>query len=121
MLSQLRPLLPPPSSRPDILSGLHSPDDAAILTLPPSPPSDETVLIQSVDFFRSFLPDPYVFGMVAANHALSDVHAMNAQPSTAMAIVTVPYAHEDKVRQGKGRRQTSPLDSTLDSWSCLPS
>jgi hypothetical protein len=34
---------------------------------------------------------------VCANHALSDCHAMNAQPRTALAVVVVPYAAEDKV------------------------
>lgn len=31
-----------------------------------------------MDFFRAPLSDPYTFGMIAANHALSDCHAMGA-------------------------------------------
>ena len=53
--------------------------------------------VQSVDFFRSFVSDPYVFGKIAANHSLSDVHAMCADAKTALAIAVVPFAVEDKV------------------------
>jgi selenide,water dikinase len=70
-----------------VLIGLDSPDDAALISFPGMPP-----LLQTVDFFRAMVNDPYLFGRIAATHALGDIYAMGGSPESALAIATLPPA-----------------------------
>ena len=81
-----------PVRRDNVVVGLDSPDDAAVASLPPG-----KLLVQSVDAFRSMIDDPWLFGRITANHCLSDLYAMGAEPCSALAIVTIPHGLESKM------------------------
>ena len=83
-----------PAAHPDVLVGFDGGDDAAVLRVPAG-----KLLVQSVDHFRTFIDDPHLFGRIATNHCLSDLFAMGAEPRTAQAMVTLPFAAPDKVEQ----------------------
>jgi selenide,water dikinase len=81
-----------PAPRPDVVAGLDAPDDAAIVDT-----GGDRLSLQTVDYFRAIIDDPYLFGKIAANHALGDIYAMGGEPQSALAIATVPYGLEAKV------------------------
>lgn len=106
----LQRLSPRPS--PHAVIGMDAPDDAAVVTAPPG-----RHLVQTVDFFRSFTSDPYVFGRIAATHALGDVYAMGGTPLTALATATIPYAAPDKVEEDLFQMLRGALD-VLEADGC---
>jgi selenide,water dikinase len=81
-----------PAQRADVVIGLDAPDDAALVDV-----GGERLSLQTVDYFRAIVDDPYLLGKIAANHSLGDVYAMGGEPQTALAIATVPYGLEAKV------------------------
>lgn len=68
-----------------ILVGNETHDDAGVFQL-----TEDTALVQTVDFFTPVVDDPYLFGRIAAANSLSDIYAMGGKPLTAMNLLATP-------------------------------
>ena len=108
----LHELSSPP--RGDIISGMEEADDAAVIKVPA-----DRMLVQSVDSFRTMVDDPYVFGRIAANHALGDLYAMGATPTTALALATLPYGPESKVEDTLRQLMTGAIEVLREAQTIL--
>ena len=73
---------------PYVESGLHQPDDAAVLA------ATGAADVVSMDFFQAFLDDPYLVGRIAALNALSDLWATGATPIGGLAAASIPDGPE---------------------------
>jgi selenide,water dikinase len=98
----------------DVLVGLETPDDAAVIRTAPG-----LLNVQSVDHFRAFIDDPYLFGRIAAVHALGDIFAMGATPTTALALATLPYAPAAKLEADLYALLSGVLETLSEEGACL--
>ena len=72
-------------SHPDLLVGLQTSDDAAVIRLSP-----DLALVQTVDFFAPVVDDPRAYGSIAAANSMSDVFAMGGEVLVALNIAAFP-------------------------------
>jgi selenide,water dikinase len=77
-----------------VIVGLGEPDDAAVFAHPPG-----TFAVATTDAFPPFSDDLYVVGQVAANNAASDLYAMGAEGTAAVAFVCLPPADDGAAEQ----------------------
>eukprot|EP01038_Epipyxis_sp_PR26KG_P006975 gene6975-9535_t len=73
----------------------QSGDDAALVKAPSHP----FQLVHTIDYFRSSCSDLFLLGQISANHALSDIFAMNATPVSALSLCVLPYGLEEKTEE----------------------
>ncbi|MBD3369256.1 selenide, water dikinase SelD [Candidatus Fermentibacteria bacterium] len=75
----------PKLDSPNLIVGMETMDDAGVYKL-----SDDTAIVQTVDFFYPIVNDPRSFGRIAAANSLSDIWAMGAKAITAMNHLAYP-------------------------------
>jgi selenide,water dikinase len=83
-LAQVLSRLPKQASE-NVIVGFETSDDAGVLRL-----TDDTALVQTVDFFTPVADDPRMYGRISAINSLSDVYAMGGTPISALSIVCYP-------------------------------
>jgi selenide, water dikinase len=75
---------------PKLLVGMERVEDAGVYQI-----TEDTAIVQTVDFFTPVVDDPFTFGQIAAANSLSDVYAMGGTPITALNIVCFPVQTMD--------------------------
>ena len=100
-----------PFQRTGVLSGVSQCDDSAVFEI------TDGALVQSVDQLSAIVEDPYVFGYIAAVHALSDVFTRKAVLHSAQAIVGVPFAADAIVRRDLHQLMSGAV-AALNSEQC---
>ena len=86
--------------REGVLLGVSDAEDASAIAVPSG-----QALVQSVDFFRALVDDPWLFGRIAALHCLSDLFATGAAAHSALMTAVLPH--------GPPRLQENDLRSLL--------
>ena len=71
----------------NLLVGFATKDDAGIYRI-----NDDTALVVTADFITPPVDDPFVFGRIAADNAISDVYAMGGRPITCLSLAGFPAA-----------------------------
>ncbi len=96
--------------RSEVVLGLG--DDAAVTRM------DAGMLsVQTIDHFPSFVDDPWIFGRIAAVHALSDVFAMGARPVTALVLAGLLDGSHQMMEEDLVQMLSGVL-SVLDAENC---
>jgi len=83
-LAQVLSKLPIQNSN-NVIVGFDHADDAGVFRL-----SEDSALVQTLDFFTPVADDPDIYGQIAAINSLNDVYAMGGTPLTALSIVCYP-------------------------------
>ena len=75
-----------------MIVGFDTADDAGVFRL-----TDDTALVQTVDFFTPVADDPFIYGQAAAVNSLNDIYAMGGRPLSALSIVCYPQKGDFEV------------------------
>jgi selenide, water dikinase len=98
----------------DVVSTGSNIEDAALIEV-----SNHRLLVQSVDYLRAFINDPWLFARIATNHCLSDIYAMGAEPHSALAFASVPFASKRFMQESLAELMHGCTDVLLQHRTAL--
>ncbi|EUD67928.1 selenide, water dikinase [Plasmodium inui San Antonio 1] len=85
---------------PNVYLGIEACDDCCIFVHSKSKRGEESpALVQTIDFFKSFIDDEYILGEIIAIHCLSDVYSMGGTGICALCVLIVKDNIEKKLQQ----------------------
>ncbi|CDU17508.1 selenide water dikinase, putative [Plasmodium yoelii] len=85
---------------PNVYLGVEGCDDCCIFVHSKSKRSEESpALVQTIDFFKSFIDDEYILGEVIAIHCLSDIYSMGGTGICALCVLIIKDNIEKKLQQ----------------------
>ncbi|CAD2093199.1 selenide water dikinase, putative [Plasmodium vinckei brucechwatti] len=85
---------------PNVYLGVDGCDDCCIFVHSKSKRSEESpALVQTIDFFKSFIDDEYILGEVIAIHCLSDIYSMGGTGICALCVLIIKDNIEKKLQQ----------------------
>lgn len=96
-----------------VVCGLSELSDSAIFE------TAHHAVVQSVDQITALCDDPYVFGRIAAVHALSDVFTAGAKAHSAQVIVTLPFADHRIVKRDLQQLMAGMVDALNEDGCAL--
>lgn len=98
---------------PGVVCGLADASDAAIFE------TTGKLVVQSVDQITALCDDPYVFGRIAAVHALSDILASGASAHSAQVLVSLPFADHRIVKRDLQQVMAGVVDALNEEGCAL--
>lgn len=97
-----------------VLLGVKDGEDCSLTVF-----SENTLCLQTIDQFRSFISDPYLLGQIASQHALSDIYAMGGVAKTVQVGLTLCAASEKIHREDIFQLMSGVLDILTKSAASL--
>ncbi|SBT33327.1 selenide water dikinase, putative [Plasmodium ovale wallikeri] len=85
---------------PNVYLGVEGTDDCCVFVHSKSKMGEESpALVQTIDFFKSFIDDEYILGEIIAIHSLSDIYSMGGIGICALCVLIVKDNIEKKLQQ----------------------
>lgn len=85
---------------PNVYLGVEGSDDCCIFVHSKSKNTEQSpALVQTIDFFKSFIDDEYILGSIIAIHSLSDIYSMGGTGICALCVLIVKDNIERKLQQ----------------------